>query len=217
MPKDSTVRLASLRTHIEAQERKLAEMKTVKSIQAKIIAARETIAKIEADEAEKKARVEAEAAKISATKKRKEDTAIRIITGAGVHLLDEPDRSNVLSMILCKLTSRDQARMNEYARKYGFALGDQTTLDSRRSTTPTLDQSESTNTDPTAAAIMRVLGQMDCMVLSMIEPELLKTAEGDDRRQLEEYFAALGKKSAADMPVIEIVKTKDENAGSSTI
>ena len=195
MPKKNpSDRILALRAFIASQEDRLSKIKSVQTIKANIEASRKEVETLEIAEAERKKEEQIEAAKSEAAQKRKDDKRFKILLGVGLQSLDPVETAYTRSKILEVLTERDREWIMKYAAKYKTALLDPKLAESspRTKATPSVP---TTQTDPSAAAVIRVLGQFDPATRSHIEGEFLSCSEGEDRRLLEVFFARFGPRS----------------------
>ena len=197
MPKKKpSDRIAALRAFIINQEDRLAQLKTVQTIKAKIEAAGKEMEILEVAEATRMREAEIQASKVAADRKRKEDRHAKIIWGAGMQLLDPTEAACIRGKILEVLSDRDRVWMMKYASEYKITLSVHKLVESSPRMENELPVS-SEPIDPAAAVVMRVLKQFDPMTLSHIEGEFLSCSEGTDRNVLESLFATFGERLSA--------------------
>ena len=188
-------RIESLKAFIANQEDKLAKIKTVQTINAKMEAARKKVEGLEAEEVKRREEEQIEAAKMAADKKRKDEQRAKILLGAGLQMLDQAETVRIRAKILDVLNDRDRKWLNEYIVEYKVAWSAPEPIESDAhvdDTQPPID-----SIDPAAAALMRALKRFDPLTLSQVESECLGCSEGTDRDALEVLFAALGKRFSA--------------------
>ena len=154
---------------------------------------------MEVAEAERKKTEEAEAVKLAADQRRKDDQRAKIIWGAGLRLLDPNESARIQAQILKVLSARDQKWMTGYSEKYRIALSasisDEPILQSQDALSIPAEKP-----DPTAEAIMRAIERFDMMTLAHVEGEFLTSSQSEDRGLLEVFFANLGKRSGSNDP-----------------
>ena len=193
-------RIVSLKAFIANQEDKLARIKAVQTINAKMEAARKEIEGLEAAETRRREEEQIEAAKVAADKKRKDEQRAKILLGAGLQILDQAETAHVRAKILRVLSDRDRKWLSEYITEYKIAWSAPETTESDAHV-DNVQPSSIAPIDPAAAALLRALKRFDPLTLSHVESECLSCSEGTDRDALEVLFAALGKRFSAGRPL----------------